>query len=202
MKRNPCFSIAVGCALIMLTGCISGSSDALSDDRSGDAVNFDGPWAEEFSSHYQRAENDFVRSVLEDGEITELEYSEVQTRFRDCLAGSGIELSEAQAGGSQELTFPESLSTDEVHRVSSECSAESGEAEIASLYWWMRYNPQNEDQAAAVVACLLKAGSVPANYTVEQYRIDYVEQQVPLLDPERGPSELSRCETDPLGIDR
>lgn len=67
-----------------------------------------------------------MRTVLSDGEISELEYAEVWDRFRTCLGGYGIELGEVKQDGSYQTTFPESLSVDVANTTTQQCSYDSG----------------------------------------------------------------------------
>lgn len=190
MKRLGMFAAASAMAAVMLAGCAPAEPEP----------EFTGPWAAEFSSFYQKADSDFARTVLEDGVVSELEIAEVWERFRTCLSSAGVTLGDVGADGSYETTFAEDVGSDAANTATVGCSRTSGESYIAPLYFWMLRNPQKLDESTIIVDCLLKAGVVPDNYTVERFRVDTPAQSVPLEDPIDGPAALERCTLDPLGL--
>jgi hypothetical protein len=188
-----------------LAGCGAASSpselesvEALSLE-SGPAPTFDGPWAAEFAEYSAGAPNDFVRTALADGEISDAEYAEMTERFRSCLADAGITFHGFQPDGA----FSTSLAPDglDTHEAVNGCAGPSGQDSIGLLHDIMLGNPDNIDAATAIAACLVESGEVPTSYTADDYRMDRDGRfgDTETLDTHLA-EVLGACMTDPFDI--
>lgn len=192
---------AVTVYALVVAGC--GRSDVVEDvppvaGTSGEVPGFSGPYAEEFAKSYREATSDFVRSALQDEEISDAEYAEMSERFRQCLAEVGIEFDEFDADGSFMTTnAPHGGDT---HAFVTECSESSGENSVGMLWTFIRGNPENRDTYAGMAECLVSTGVVSPGYDAEQYMAD-AEGRFSNLDnlPEETRTALVDCSQDPFG---
>ena len=192
MKNTLALILTTFVALGTLTGCAPTEP----------TPEFSGPWAAEFAEFYaDSSDNEFVRSVLKKGSITEQDVAETWERFRTCLAGVGITISDIDAHGGYHSQADDSVSnTDEHQRLVNKCSKESGENTINALYYPMLFNPGHDTDDSTVVDCLIDAGVAPPNYTAEQYLLDHEADRFPKVDVPDRRRKWEDCESDPLGI--
>jgi hypothetical protein len=163
------------------------------------APHLDGPWAAEFAEYYAEAPNDFVRTALADGNISDAEYAEMTERFRSCLADAGITFHGFQPDGAFSTSLaPGGLDT---HDVVNGCVGPSGQDSIGLLHDVMAANPDNIDAATAIAACLVESGEVPASYAADDYRADLDGRfrDAEALDG-RLAEVLDTCMTDPFDV--
>ncbi|MDR0436472.1 MAG: hypothetical protein LBH11_06935 [Propionibacteriaceae bacterium] len=130
------------------------------------------PYADRIQDARDRAPNEFIRQILEDGLVTEAEYADMRQRVVDCVRDSGssiVTYYEQDEYGRWSLAqeyWGEPSAVD--LQISGDCSHEwTGVAE--SLYWDMRSNPNNEDWDDLVAQCLVRHGLVPKGFTGEDY---------------------------------
>ncbi len=192
------------CALmILLAGCSapagpSGSPESVSS--TGDSPTFRGPWAAEFESAYRKAGSDFERSVLRDGEITDQELAETRDRFTDCLSAIGLSRVVFEPDGTFQFDAPEGVDPDTTNDRVKRCSTESGESSIGALHSWIRRNPQNQDEATIMAACLVRKKAVEPSYAAADYTEDAPTQDFPYLSGGPGSVAFQECTVDPLGL--
>ena len=192
MKRTLALVLTTFVALGTLTGCAPAEP----------TPEFSGPWAAEFAEFYaDSSDNEFVRSVLKRGSITEQDVAETWERYRTCLAGVGITISDIDAHGGYKSHADDSVSSaDEHHRLTRQCSKESGEDTINALYYSMFFDPDHVADTSTVIDCLIDVGVAPPNYTAEQYLLDHEADRFPMVDVPDRRRKWEDCESDPLGI--
>lgn len=206
MKRAPRRARAAGtlfaAAAFALAGC-SGLDDA-AGQRVGAApvygsLELEGPWAAEFENAYATAESDFVREVLQDGQVTDLEYAEVLARFEACMTEVGITL-EPAGRGTYGYSFSRAFGAERAYQRELECF-EQHDGMAVPLYWWVRANPENLDLFEIRAKCLVDAGVVAAGFTADELREHErsFQEYPPGLD-ESAREQWDRCEDDPLGL--
>ncbi|ALJ18684.1 hypothetical protein [Microbacterium sp. No. 7] len=190
----------------MLVACASGDPapaaqvpDAEASPVSGydgPVPEFSGPWADEFASSYRKSTSDFERAALEDGEISDAEYVELQERFRTCLAEGNIAFTEFNPDGSFQYQLLGGTSPDEGNEVVTACAVSSGQRTLGFLYVEAHRNPQKLVEAELIAACLVEQGAVEKGYTAD----DYMRGSFPFVDEEKGEELLDYCSADPLGL--
>lgn len=153
-RRTPSGVVVSGCALLCacLAACTSDDGRARRTEapsRSASAAPTSTvPWAEALESAYRDATSEFEREVLEDGEITEAEFHEMERRVKSCLNDNGIEFRGFQPDGSMEYRVPPSIPLEVGNELMRDCVASSGSTTIGLLYHEMRRNPRNEPAEA------------------------------------------------------
>lgn len=190
-------AMATTIGLIFLTGCSTPSPTSDAPDPS--TPEFTGPYAEEFRSDYESASSDFVRAVLRDGQVTEQEYSEMQSLFAKCLATSGIVI-KLNEDGSFNTTAPKSMTNDTSHAITVRCSKESGEDVIGSLYSFVHRNPEHLDENTIMAACLVRQKVVSPDYSAKDFARDSPAGDFIFVDPTNGRKALETCSSDPLDL--
>ncbi len=165
-----------------------------------DVPDFSGPYAAEFAETYRSASSDFVRSALEDEQISDAEFAEMTERFRQCLADEGIEFMGFDGDGYQTSLAPPHGG--DTHEIVSGCATESGQDAIGMLRDIMTVNPEHRDIPAAMAECLVGEGVVsPPGYGADDYDADMAGR---FADPANISQELKdaliSCSRDPLGI--
>jgi hypothetical protein len=185
-------------AALALTGCTSTASTSRPASATPTAPRIEGPWAAEFTAEWQAATTDFERQILEDGVVSDQEYSEMTERFRACLADAGIEFGGFEPDGSYETTSTPGADQDAAHETVNDCSRTSGEDSVGLLYSWVNRNP---DDNAIVVECLQDSGVVDRGYTAAEYSEDIELESYPfVVDAQTGLDAVEVCESDPLGL--
>jgi hypothetical protein len=174
--------VAVGAAAVLLSGCGAGGDR----DDSGRA------WAAVIASTSAQASSPFERKVLADGEITDAEYSELQSRIVSCLAGLGLK---ASFDGDGALTYTQTRSTPVERDRIQACSADNGIRTLALRDAMVR-NPAHLDEGEIMVDCLRRVHLVDSGYTARMYDEG--------ADMERiSASQLfDGCEADPLHYEK
>ncbi len=193
-------SINVLQVLLVLVLSVTFSSCSVAEKDAADTPKFTGPWASEFSEHYLEASDDFTRTVLSDGKITEQEFSEMMTKFTDCLAASSITISPYQFDGSYNMQFGDALTSEAAHEISTNCSKKSGEDLIGSLYSWVHRNPAKENEQSILAECLVKRGVVSSGFSERDYSESMTSGKFPFADEKAGNDALQECRLDPLGL--
>jgi len=201
-RRGVCPFVAVlAVALLAMTGCASGDSPG--NDPPIDSVTtgeqapaFEGPWADWFTRVYRsEATTESQRSILEDGEISEQEYSAVRSGLKKCLEDLGITVTLTAGGGYSVSDFGPLTDSQVNDDAVPECEQKTV-GMIAMLYEQMHRNPDNKDEASIMVACLRRTGVVADSYTPAQYTKDLSDQ----TGLDWTSAEVRECSIDPLGI--
>lgn len=160
---------------------------------------FDGPWAAEFAEAYRRATSDFERTALADGRISDAEFAEVENAFSACMTEHDVSFEGFRPGGGYAFAPGAGMTADDANDVADQCSATSGLDTIGYLYFAQQRNPQNQDEAAIVTACLVRKRAVPEDYSTADYLRDSPGRAYPFVDATSGEKALMLCEQDPLG---
>ncbi|GAA4675187.1 hypothetical protein [Frondihabitans cladoniiphilus] len=186
--------LTTGMAL-MLTACQSPAEERIATPLLGLA----GPWAQQFEGAYAEADSDYERQVLRDGEVTLAEYEQTKERLQQCVGDSGYVITWDDAGGfelgSKSDRYPDDFfeKSDAVLR---RCE-KRWEGSIRFLYEQVRRNPDRQDEASIVVACLQKAGLVTKTYDSKSWARDNEAGRLPYDERSR---EAESCQLDPLGL--
>lgn len=200
--------VAAGALMLLLTGCTTSPSEPAGstqtfDDAGGSTVSevpkFTGPWADAFTSAYQRSSSDFEREILKDGQITDLEFSEMRERFKECLAVHQISNVKFAEDGGFSFDEPDGASSQQIDDWVEQCSNESGESGIGALHSWIRRNPENLDENTIMAACLVRKGAVDPGYTAAAFAADLPDQSFPYKGAS-GQVAFQECNADPLGL--
>ncbi len=196
-------TLVVACgSASLLAGCSSSFEETTptsTNSFTGTVPTFEGPYAAQFAENYVAAGPDFVRKVLEDGQITDAEYAEMTQRFSDCLADDGIDFGGFAPDGGYETSL--APNDGDTHAKITSCSKSVGEDRIGSLYTFIRTNPDSLDYAVIIPQCLVDAGVVPAGYGPEDFEADNLGRfrDLTSLEPELRDA-VTACTTDPLGL--
>jgi hypothetical protein len=152
-------------------GCSSDSNvvEVTHSAYSGTVPTFSGPYASEFEYYFVNATSEFVRAVLEDGEVTDSEYAEMEARFTSCLADEGVEFKGFKPDGSFDTSNASQGNTNDIIDV---CSESSGHTAIGALHDFMYSNPDNIPPETRMAECLVAAGVVPPDYDADDYSQD------------------------------
>lgn len=175
-------AITVLGAVLLLAGCSSAGEEKATDEA----------WSTVIKETAHEASSDFERKVLDDGRITDAEYSELQARVVDCLAGLGLKAGFDPDGS---LTYTATRAAPVERDRIQKCSADNGIRTI-TLRDAMIRNPSNLDEGTIMVECLRRVGLVDSTYTAEMYdRGDDLERI-------SASSLFDSCDADPLHFER
>jgi hypothetical protein len=145
--------VSWGSALLLaLAACSASSGDARS------------PYAQDLAEAATSAKSDFVRQILEDGQVLGSEYDEAKQRHLECLVAAGVTARyTADESGRENLVVDGELTP-----VQTDAEFDCYEAWMGSIgefYWAMKLNPENTDNHTLVAACLVRNGLVPTGFT-------------------------------------
>lgn len=185
---------------LFLTAC-SISADVVTQSSTSlesGMPKFSGPWAEEFRTRYSLAPNPEIQSFLADEQITEIEMQVVTENFRNCMQGNQLTFTNFDVGGGFDFGFPENMGANKANEIADMCSSSSGVNAIIHLYYQLRSNPTNKDRSEEIVSCIIRAGIVPSNFSVKDYRT-YPITELALVDEATAVSAVQFCEADPSG---
>lgn len=159
---------------------------------------FEGPWGAEFEQTYRAATNPFVKHVLRDGVVTDSEYAEMWGKFVACMKDAGFTVFGEQPGGAYQTDMPSGVTPEQAHETAERCWTSTGEAEIGSLYWWVKQNPDHEDIDKVMVDCLRRAGLVSEGYGVEDYAREKVTGEYSFSGGDEDGDAFVACSDDPF----
>ncbi|MDR1450702.1 MAG: hypothetical protein LBI84_11010 [Propionibacteriaceae bacterium] len=161
------------------------------------AVDFTGPWANEFRRAYEKASDPLARSILRDGKVTEEEAAQTGVSFQGCLEGVGFTGVVIEDDGSMTVVPPPAMKDDfeAYNSLVQEC--DGGWRDIFYLYSYVKGNPDNVDVAQIMAECLVRIGLRPAGYTAADYWSDFSGDALDY--PWGSPEELMfrACNSDP-----
>jgi len=139
------------------------------------------PWAEEWQRVGEEASSDYLREILDDGDVTAQEYAAASNRFVECVNQSfphlvpppfaadwdadGLVLQYGFEGPTEVVMDP---GTDAIIEA---CSQEY-QGEVALLYEAQRRNPERQDWRDVAVDCLVRAELVSGDYSVDNLMAD------------------------------
>jgi hypothetical protein len=145
-------------ATLAIGGCSSSPQD-----ETASAGN--SPYAQEIEELRSRTDSDFIRRVLADGEISAAEMAESEAGTLACIDREDLNMRfVTHPDGSRGLRWTDSgpLDDDAMHA----CSRAWDDG-LGSIYESIRVNPNNEDFAELVAACLVRTGLAPDGFTSE-----------------------------------
>lgn len=151
---------------VVLEGSSSPGGDPLPEGAPVPA--FEGPFAGMFTAAYRQSTSDLQRSVLDDGQITELEMSALRDEVVSCLADGGVAEAGYQSDGTLAARTPGGWDDQALHDLTSSCQ-ESGLGQVDLIFNAMRRDPDNLGESARMVPCLQEAGLVDSSFTAEDY---------------------------------
>lgn len=208
---RPRLKILVAFALVplaftTLTACSTHSFGELQNESSSSSVEeidvppFSGPWADDFAGFYRQASSDFERSILEDGEITDSEFAEMEAKFASCMEKKDIEFQGYKRDGSYEYQTASGADPAAANEAVEGCSKSSGARTVGTLHFAIIRNPQNLDEGEIISTCLVQKKIVPSDYSADDYYRDAPTEAFPYIDAENGNLAFNECAADPLGL--
>lgn len=126
------------------------------------------PYAAEFAEALAETDSDYVRAILEDGEITAAEIKDAQGQVESCLAKAGIYgVYESNGFGVEGLTTTGELSNSQWQAMGDCQEHWIGGADY--IYDNQVVNPNNEDFDSLVAQCFVHNDLVPLGFTGKDY---------------------------------
>lgn len=195
----------------MLAGCAMNT-----ENQAGEASS-----VSEIEQVRASTQSDFVKRVLADGIISELEMNEVRLLFRSCVVDAGFEdvtfhdddtfsviipddvvmpedLEDEEGDLGAGVTVREVEVTGEEKDPVLECEFTTGYGELAMLHSQMVRNPDSEDPDELIVQCLKNEGVVDSSFTRE--KLEQVFEHPDTHENITTSSSFTRCIADPLGV--
>lgn len=127
------------------------------------------PYSAAIAKALDSTRSDYVRSILEDGQITAAEMRDAQQQNLSCLSESGITAQYVDSGaGYSTLETAGDLDATELKAMVTCADKWTGEAE--SLYIDQVMNPENKDLNALIAACLVKKELAPEGFDGADFR--------------------------------
>ncbi|RCV55492.1 hypothetical protein [Marinitenerispora sediminis] len=181
-RRTKSRIAALAATAALLSGCSGvGQEGQRTEGEEGPGSTMDLTLVEQFEQARASATSDFEREVfdraIENGEISADDYEEAFSRYRQCAQDAGLEESyERQPDGIYQIQpspFEDDTASQRYQDLSIEC-ADGTTMRIEALYRTQISNPDLlEDGREVTLQCLVEAGLVPADYTVEQLHEDF-----------------------------
>lgn len=154
---------------------------------------FAGPWADKFAEAYRRSTTEKQRAVLSDGTISDQEYAELRNDFVKCAANFGA-IVRLELGGGFTVELGSLTAAQVNDSVVPTCETQTV-GYVGALYEVIALNPNRQDEATLVVACLRKSGLVDDAYSPAQFKNDQANNVgLNWNDP-----KVVACVKDPLG---
>ncbi|MCL2736970.1 MAG: hypothetical protein FWD75_10165 [Propionibacteriaceae bacterium] len=127
-----------------------------------------GPYASQYAVAIHDAQSDYVRSILQSGQITSADLKDAEQHTIGCLLSAGINASYGtNEWGLDELTIMGVLTRTQSGAQQQCLDAWMGP--IMQLYVDQFTNPNNQDWNTLVAACLVRKGLVPSGFTGQDY---------------------------------
>lgn len=173
--RAPTMRAAAAAAALalLLAGCGGAAQDTTqSSTQAATAAaspSFTRPWASEFTNAYSKAQTDFGRSILADGDISAQEMEEVETKYYSCIEDQGY-IVKRTSEGADVSRADGTLDQAAYESTAASCDAESDESVIGSLYANYHGNPNREDPAKILLSCLKRHGLADQSMSVDEFK--------------------------------
>lgn len=187
---------ATALTAMALAGCTDTTTTSSSKEPHGDAPAFSGPYAAEYTQAWEESDSQFVRTVIEDEQITDQEWAELESRMASCFQDAGASFDGFTPDGGYGAQ-KNALSSEQLNTLMGECEKSTGEAWLNYLWFSPQINPDNTPFEELMTACLIRTGVVAADYTVEQYLRDVPTMDFPYLDSKTGRDGFQACNADP-----
>jgi len=156
-RRGFATATATSLGLVLLAGC-SGGGDP-------------NPYEARFDQAMAETDNEFVRGVLSDGNITASEVQEAGQRALDCMSAAGVPAVfsfHTDEYGQVGLTSAGDLASSQM-AAEADCEFEWSNTVVA-LYNDTIQNPNNDDLDGLVASCLVRKGLAPEGFTGPDYK--------------------------------
>jgi len=150
-----------GSSAVVLLGCIFGGCAPAgpSPQASLPAVykaQFDQALADPNLSSFQR-------QVLSDYQITDAEYQEAVSRYTQCMANDGWQVTFDPSGGHSTVALPGHAWDQERAAADDTSCSNDSTSYVMTIYYQLKNNPQGLNQAGLVRACFQKNGILDAS---------------------------------------
>lgn len=194
-------NVLAGAAVLALTigGCTSQATVESSGKLVDAPLDGAGRWKEDFQHALRSGVSSYEQRVLEDGVVTPQEEEEAHDHVRRCLADSGLTIAYSADGGfeigSSRGDAPSSVMR-RTNVVLEACEAKWDQY-VTFLFEQTRRNPEKQDEAKIIVACLRKAGLVGKAYTERKWR---AENDAGVWSFKEFDPAAVQCQLDPLGL--
>lgn len=164
-------------AVLSVTACsVESKSEARPQGDQGERMK---PLVEQFKDARARAKSEFEQAALDraiqTGKIQLADYEQAFSRYRQCAEDAGLKETYTKLpNGIYRVTPPANIGSEpeDVDAYAStvrDCAANAGLMSLEALYRTQVDNPDLlADPRLVVVRCLIKAGLVPSDYSVEQ----------------------------------
>ena len=160
-------TVAAALAVVLLatlTGCGAGATDAEEEN----------PWAADIQRQYERTDNALVKSILEDGKITDAEIEEFMEEYNTCLAEYGLSTTYDREGSYETLVDQYSRHTgEEMQQYNEECRESSGYYDLIPLDENILGNPEHlsaDELHKLTYDCRKRHGLIDEGMTFEEYK--------------------------------
>lgn len=179
--------LAVFAGALAVVGCASQVDDA-------EPASISGPWAQEFRRVHDEATTDFVRAVVEDGELTLAEMREAVARTLECWGDLGYAPGDRQIneidGTFQPFIrhFNDAGEPIELHDPNAVACELDYFNELRILWDLIRVNPDAEDFDELAAECLVRNDLAEPGFTGRHFREAAMACAVVITDPENPTS--------------
>jgi hypothetical protein len=173
MRLDKVWAVMLAAMLLGVSACAAESRrEALPQQGTGERMK---PLVEQFKDARARAGSDFERAALDrainTGKIDQADYEEAFSRYRQCAQDAGLaETYTKLPNGIYRVNPPSDIKdVDTYAKTMRDCAANAGLISLEALYRTQVDNPDLlADGKLVAVRCLIKAGLVPTDYTVEK----------------------------------
>lgn len=171
MGRTRTVAAALAVVLLAaLTGCGAGGTGAEEEN----------PWAEDIQRQYEQTDNALVKSILEDGKITDAEIEEFMKEYNTCLAEYGLSTTYDREGSYETLVDQYSRHTpEEMQQYNEECRESSGYYDLIPLDENILGNPEHlsaDELHKLTYDCRKRHGLIDEGMTFEEYKNALIPQ--------------------------
>ena len=151
-------------SLAAFAGCGAGGADSEEDN----------PWAADIQRQYERTDHALVKSILEDGKITDAEIEEFMAEYNTCLAEYGLFATYDRENRYETLVDQYSRHTgEEMQQYNEGCRESSGYYDLIPLDEEILGNPEHlsaDEQHRLIYDCRKRHGLIDEGMTFEEYK--------------------------------
>lgn len=142
-----------------------------SQSSNGEKSSFSGAWGPEIQQMYDKAPNEMMRSILQDGKVTASELNDAEEAYSQCLSKYDTTL-EVREDGGVGVVYPEGIDEKEAGRINSRCKVDKDVyGNVEYLHREMRINPENQDPRDLMYDCLKKHSLIDKSMSLAEYRV-------------------------------
>ncbi|MEU5257353.1 hypothetical protein [Amycolatopsis sp. NPDC021455] len=201
MKGLKFWAAAAAVTLATVAGCSAGAEHKPAQARRPGEKML--PLVEQFKEARGRAKSDFERAALdkaiEAGKIDPADYEEAFNRYRRCAQDAGVKEGYQKQPNGIYKVLPTDIpadqkSVDAYLKTTTDCADNAGLIRIEALFRTQVDNPDLlADPREVAVRCLVKAGLVPADYTVEKLMTYLRGDMTKVTDFDPANPEAKKC---------